>query len=142
MLELLLTTALLMGGEPPESCPHMTAEAQPAEAEPLYPRECGTGITVSSHGTTVATNYCPLLVIMRPAHARMRISPGSNTYVEPAGQFAVKRLHYACETGYVLWILPILGSSCVFKGEANAGSVTHYVQHNCPVIKTAPRSTT
>lgn len=134
MLDLFLMTALFAGGEPP-TCPDLSAKPVPARTEVVVPQECGSGISVSPEGTSLRTNYCPLLVIVLPAHAVVQHSPGSNTYVMAAGQMPVQRLHYACETGFFLWILPILGSSCVFQGESNAGAVTHYVQHNCPVVE-------
>lgn len=141
MLELLMT-ALLIGGEPQPACPHRIAVPVNARVEPLLLRECGSGITVNTGGTTMSTTQCPLIVIVTPAHAQSQASENSNTFTEPAGQLAVKRLHYACETGYLLWILPILGSSCVFKGEVNAGAVTHYVQQPCVAIVVPPAEKT
>lgn len=74
---------------------------------------------------------CPAFVLVIPPRDMPSKSPGSQTYVIPAGNVAVTLLTFSCSTEWFLFIP--LSSSCVLNESKVVGQLITYQQLPCDI---------
>ena len=91
--------------------------------------KCGVGIDITWKGIEITSDasFCPLFVIFIPSYGESYQRPGSRTLVRPAATYAVTRIDYQCEGGFLFFSR----GSCKGHGPVAVGAVTDYQVHAC-----------
>ena len=86
--------------------------------------KCGVGLTLTWKGIEISTeaSFCPLFVLFTPGHAEPVYRQDSKTFVRMGSTYAVTRVDYQCEGGFLFFSR----GSCRGHGPYNVGAVTDY----------------
>lgn len=111
-------------------CPHMDVRPVRAGYEMAKTGDkCGVGLDFDWRGVRVTSeaSFCPLFVIFTPGYAEPYSRSGSETFARPASTYAVTRVDYQCEGGFLFFSR----GSCRGHGPVNVGAVTDYHVFAC-----------
>ena len=130
LLALALSAAPSLAQSTGPRCSDTTVEFRPTLITFGTMTECsGTQLTIGNTRLDQASNQCPQLVVVTPAHYAPAHSPGCGTNARIDHQSPIAHYRYHCG-GHFAWFVR-LTSECVLDSWDNIGSVPSYTIEPC-----------